>query len=195
MNLKYYVDLDARKSPGSYDSEEVDFLMSRMLKGTHMAIVQECGESCSNQNTIAIAFPLACETAHGGLLRVFSGDDRVLGRVLRHPHLHRYIRDLGATILEVPAVAQFATFSRNRFADRLSPSARKRAEHRLKAHGFAIPVKHKQQPGFVIALQSQSNGEAFLFRIQRQDLPEKPGIDSAAFNAYGLSRTAVVPIF
>jgi len=122
MNPKYYVDLDARSGQGSLDLEEVNFLMAQLFKGTHLAIVQECGEDASNQNDIAIAFPLACKTGHGGLLRVFSEDEKVLGRLLRHPHLHRYVRHLHAHIQELPAIERFATFSRNRVADRLSPS-------------------------------------------------------------------------
>ena len=195
MNPKYYVDLDARRGPGPLDLGEVSFLMSQMFKGTHLAIVQECGENASSQNEIAIAFPLACETGHGGLLRVFSEDEKVLGRFLRHPHIHRYVRHLDATIQELPAIQRFATFSRNRVADRLSPSARKRARHRLKELGFAIPAKQDEQPGFVIALQSQSNGETFLLRIQRRALPERRAVGGAAFNAYGLSRTHAVPMF
>ncbi|MEF8701213.1 MAG: type I-F CRISPR-associated endoribonuclease Cas6/Csy4 [Candidatus Accumulibacter sp. UW25] len=195
MNLKYYVDLDARKGPGCYDSEEVNFLMSRMLRGTHMAIIQECGETSSNQYAIAIAFPLSCDKGHGGLLRIFSGDDKVLGRLLRHPNIHRYVRDLDAAVLEVPSIERFAIFSRNRLADRFSPSARRRADHRLKVYGFTTPTGKKKQPGFAIASQSQSNGEAFLFRIQRLDLSAKPGPEGVGFNAYGLSKSAAVPMF
>jgi len=195
MNPKYYVDLDARSGRGPLDPGEVNFLMSQMFKGTHLAIVQECGENASSQNAIAIAFPLACETGHGGLLRVFSDDEKVLGRFLRHPHIHRYVRHLHPTIQEVPAIEKFTTFSRNRVADRLSPSARKRARHRLKELGFAIPAKQREQPGLVIALQSQSNGETFLLRIQRRDLPDRKGADGATFNAYGLSRNHEVPMF
>ncbi len=195
MTFQYFVDFDTRKGPESYDPEEINFLMSRLLKGVHMAIVQECGEVASNQRVIAISFPLSDKQDHGGLLRVFSDNEAVIGRLLRHPNIHRYGRDVASAICKVPPSNQFAIFSRSRVNDRLSPSALRRAQQRLQEKGFAVPIISKKKSGFAISAQSDTNGQQFQILVHRQDVPTPIIGANSGFNAYGLAKDSSVPMF
>lgn len=190
--MQFFVDFDTRNGVDGQDHDEQEFLFSSIFQGVHAAIVQECGESASNQNKMAISFPLSDEKNHGGLIRVLSSDEDVLGRMLRHSNIHRYTVDLDISILKIPAVNNFCIFFRNRINDRVSPSALRRAEIRLKTKSF--PIKHvdKNADGFAIYIKSESNGNQFLFKICRKDAVQH--LDDS-FNSYGLSSKASVPMF
>ena len=85
-----YIDFDFRNEP------DATFLMAKTISGVHAAIVQECGpEEANRQALIAISFPdSGKEQGSGDVLRVFAKEEAVLGRLMRHSAVHRFIADL-----------------------------------------------------------------------------------------------------
>ena len=193
MVMRYFVDFDTAPSG---DTDERRFLMARLFRGIHLAIVQECGPAASNQTLIGVAFPRCDDRYSGDLLRVFSGESAVLERLLRQQTVHRYAQALGAVVREVLAGHSLACFVRTRIHDRLSPSALRRAQRRLAEKGFAIPSAPKDRRGFPIFIQSDTTGQEFPVYVRRDTTSEILDRQTAArFNSYGLSSDAPVPVF
>jgi len=199
-NFTAYADFDFRDTP------DAEFLVSRLFSGVHASIVQECGdEGACRQTVIAVTFPHAARSHgddgepcgyHGGALRVFAQDTAVLGRLTRHPAVHRFVAGGKVGIKAVENADEMESqlrFCRNRRPDKASPSARRREAERAialnkpkrsdqlraakrKGHG-----KVEDGLSFSIEIVSHSTGNEFLLHVRHDD-----GCAPGVFNAYGL---------
>ena len=190
MGLTSHVDFDLRP----HDKEEADFLVSALMGGIHLAIVQECGngEAGCRQDRLAVAFPHATtgKGAHGSVLRVFGAAD-VLGRMLRHPALHRYATSLATPIAPVPAAEAFVALRRDQTGKKASPSYLARQARR----GRPLPVSRPASEGparFSFEVMSRSTARTFLLAVTPTPAPDA---GSGLFTAYGLSAGGATPVF
>ena len=189
--MKYHLDFDsALGSVGGFEViAESSFLISRLMKGVHNAIVQECGAQASRQDTIAVAFPLAVTDSHGAVLRVFSNDRSVLERLSRHPGIYRFASEMQLEIKESPSTNKRVAYMRNRSIDKLAPSSIRRAKLRAAVFGEKEASRSKAtHEVFSIEMQSDSNSNSPFFHLRIKTL-KKEIQSEGLFNSYGLSVT------
>ena len=188
MPLTHYVNFDCRESGDKSEEGEGDFLVAHILTGIHQAIVTECGEDATKQSKIAMCFPQANQDSHGAVIRVFTSDKDVMGRLLRNPAVHRYATSVASEILLVPEQHQYQRVARNRQADRLSPSQKRRDVRR----GKSVTMAEVRKNGFIVNVISRTTNQEFPLFITQTPIDQP---SDGVFNAYGLSTTATMPMF
>ena len=191
--MKYYQDItllpDAEANLG--------FLWQKVYQQIHLALVEnKVGE---NQSLVAISFPEYLSKAFplGSKLRLLAEETALLEGLNLSKWLNRLTDYCHYTsIKSIPAVTEYAVFTRKQFNSNVERLARRRAKYKSESYEQALAhfdgFENEQSNLPYLNSQSLSKNERFRLFIQQDKHQNNV---SGTFDCYGLSKTATVPLF
>ena len=186
--MSHYIDLQLRPDPETAPHQ----LLAALYAKLHQALVQ------TNSSTIGVSFPGYCANPAGlGTVLRLCGPAPALQQLMDLPWL-KGIQDHVA-VSALKAVPEKATYQRlSRVQAKSSPERLRRRQ--IKRHGLTEAQARERVPDncaetltlpFVV-MRSASTGQTFRLFL-RCEPRSAPSV--GAFNTYGLSATATVPLF